>query len=285
MPAGVRVVTVGSQPCASVPGGGAMWVSNFGDNTISRIDPATDRVTATYRVGSRPCGIVYVAGRLWVGLVGGQEVVEVDPATGKVLAEISVDGPVYDVQAGYGSVWANDYMGGDVVRIDPRTAKVVATTPTGKAIYGLAVTPEGVWAADSGASMVERIDPATNRVVARVPSAAGAPYTFAYTRGALWLAVLGATVRLDAASGRAVATLKRSGIGTGPGDPDVLGGLVYVPAVEEGSLLVIDPRSNKIVRRLALGSGYSVAQAGFGAMWVCRFSGNTVARVDPALLR
>lgn len=206
---------------------------------------------------------------------------EVDPASGRVLAEISADGQVYDVQSGFGSVWANDYMSGDVIRIDPRTAKVVATIPTGKAIYGLAVTPEGVWAADVGASMVERIDPTTNHVVARVSTTA-APYTFAYTPGASWLAVLGGTVRLDAASGRAVATLTRPGIGTGPGDPDTLDGLVYVPAVEEAVVLVIDPRTNKIARRLALGSGYSVAQAGFGAMWVCNFRGTTVARVDPA---
>ena len=184
---GVTIIKVGQRPCASVPTTDAMWVTNYGDGTISRIDPTTNTVTATDPVGTQPCGIVFLDGHLWVGLVGGQALAEVDPASGKVLATVPTQGQVYDVQTGYGSVWINDNAGGHVLRVDPRTATVTATIAAGTTLYGLAVTPDGVWAADTAGSSITRIDPATDKVVAKIPDPSGTPYTFAATPGALWV--------------------------------------------------------------------------------------------------
>jgi YVTN family beta-propeller protein len=259
-----------------------MWVTNYGDGTVSRIDATTDKVTATYKVGTRPCGVVFVDGRLWVGLVADEAVAEVDPSTGRLLRSINLDGQVYDVQAGYGSVWVNDYAGGDVVRIDPVAGKVLATIPTGTKLYGLAVTEDGVWAADVTSGDVVRIDPATNKVTDRVHVAAGAPFTFAHDVSALWVTTAGATSRLDPRTGRAVATIGFGATVQAPGDPDALGGFVYVPDGDDGSLAKIDGRTNRVVGTLVLGHGYEVAQAGFGAIWDCNFLGSTIARVTPS---
>jgi YVTN family beta-propeller protein len=40
-------VTVGDTPTSIAVGEGAVWVANTGDGTVSRIDPATNEVTAS----------------------------------------------------------------------------------------------------------------------------------------------------------------------------------------------------------------------------------------------
>ena len=60
-----RIVT-GNGPCSEGAGFGALWVSNIKDNTIARVDPQTNKVTAKVQVGSQPCGVVSGANALWI---------------------------------------------------------------------------------------------------------------------------------------------------------------------------------------------------------------------------
>ena len=266
---------------------GSMWVTAYGDGALTRIDPTTNRVTGTFPVGNHPCGIAYLDGHVWVALVGDHKVAEVDPAGGKVLHTTAIDGPVYDLQVGFGAVWVDD-NGPNVLRIDPATAQVTATISTGSGavLYGLAVTPQGIWAADTSWNRISRIDPGTNRVVARIDDPHCSPYTFAYTPGALWLSSLpGATLRIDPNPNKIIATIRFGAVTSGaPGDPDALGGRVWVPNSDDGMLAAIDPATDAVTVKVPVGPGYQVAQAGFGSIWDCDFQGSSIARVDPTLV-
>src|SRR5262245_59036272 len=55
----VATIETDSQPCASVEGGGFMWVTNYGADTVMKVDPATNQVVATFDTGTRPCGVVF----------------------------------------------------------------------------------------------------------------------------------------------------------------------------------------------------------------------------------
>jgi YVTN family beta-propeller protein len=59
-------VTVGSNPSSIAVGGGAVWVANSSDGTISRIDPAKAVVVDTIHVGPSPVGLAFGGGKLWV---------------------------------------------------------------------------------------------------------------------------------------------------------------------------------------------------------------------------
>jgi hypothetical protein len=41
-------------------------VSNSGDRTVSRIDPAIDEVAQTFEFGSAPAGLAVAEGLVWV---------------------------------------------------------------------------------------------------------------------------------------------------------------------------------------------------------------------------
>ena len=44
----------------------AVWVTTNSANTLSKIDPQTNRVVATFEVGSGPVGIAFSDDALWV---------------------------------------------------------------------------------------------------------------------------------------------------------------------------------------------------------------------------
>src|SRR4029453_5644551 len=102
-------IHVGRQPTTVVIGQGAVWVANKLDNSVSRIDPKTNRVVAT----------------------------------------IPVPDGVADLAVGRDAVWTGGDRRGvaRVVRIDLQTNRVVATVPVGAQPSGLAVAKDAVWVA------------------------------------------------------------------------------------------------------------------------------------------
>ena len=82
------------------------------------------------------------------------------------------------------------------------------------------------------------------------------------------------------ATNRVVARVPTSD-GSAPGDPDVVSGRVWVPDGPSGAMSVIDADTDRVVARIDLGTGYSVAQRGFGDLWVVDYQGSQLERVDP----
>ena len=83
-------ITTGQGPCSENGGLGYLWVSNFSDATIARVDPATNRVTARIKVGPQPCGVAVGADALWIDGYGTGNVERVDPQTKRVVARIPI---------------------------------------------------------------------------------------------------------------------------------------------------------------------------------------------------
>jgi virginiamycin B lyase len=56
---------VGRAPSSLAVGSGAVWVSNRGDGTVTRVDPDTYE-TESIRVGNSPAGLAAVGNEVWV---------------------------------------------------------------------------------------------------------------------------------------------------------------------------------------------------------------------------
>jgi YVTN family beta-propeller protein len=75
------------------------------DDTVSRVDPATDRVESTIKVGREPLAVAEGHGSLWVANAIDRTVSRIDPATNRVVATIRLRASPTAVAADGQSVW------------------------------------------------------------------------------------------------------------------------------------------------------------------------------------
>ena len=130
-PAGVslrwRTVRVGQGPIGVAVGADAVWVANVQSRTVSRVDPATVRVTTTFNlsnagaaVSGDPEMLALWQGRLWVA--DGQQgvIVALDPTTGqRIGGTITMPGIVRQlVVDSHDTLWATTANPGTVVRFN-----------------------------------------------------------------------------------------------------------------------------------------------------------------------
>jgi streptogramin lyase len=59
-------IAVGSQPVGVAFGKGFVWVANYGDGTVDKIDPATKAIVKRIPVGRHVSSIAVGAGKVWV---------------------------------------------------------------------------------------------------------------------------------------------------------------------------------------------------------------------------
>ena len=113
---------------------GAAWVTNYADETLTRIDATTNRPTTIGLPNTvNPAGIAFSGGYLWVCAGANNIVLELSPTTGKVLATLRLPGQASWTGFDARTVWVSDSFGGTVSRVDAATARVVGTSRSGTA--------------------------------------------------------------------------------------------------------------------------------------------------------
>jgi virginiamycin B lyase len=188
-------------------GAGAVWQAYFGDNSLLRIDPSTNKVVATIPLGdgAAPEGVAIADGAVWVAEHHQGAVVRIDPATNTVVATVDVgptgaDGPL-EMTAGATGIWVNVPNENRVVHIDPATNSVVGFVgESGQPI----VDGTSVWVETS--TGLDRIDPTTEQVTAHValpgPNAWGAA-----GMGSVWVTTAEGLARVDEATNKLIGLL------------------------------------------------------------------------------
>jgi YVTN family beta-propeller protein len=275
-------------------GAGALWV--VGSDQISRIDPATDSVTATIPVGgtgSGPDGVAVGAGAVWVPVAVPGALWGIDPATNKVASKIPLDGPLrgtISVAATRETVWVAccgepggdaEGSGGRLLRVDPRRERVVADIPLPAIPVAVAADSSAAWVATAGGQVLQ-VSQKRQRITATID--AGGPLGFSQTigvgPGGVWLAdpFDEQIVRIDPDSRRVMARIPAGAATT----LAVTGDAVW--ALSSLGLLRVDPAQDRVVavaqnpdlRRARL------LAAGAGAVWTAAWS--SVSRIDPDLV-
>jgi hypothetical protein len=176
-PASNRLVASVAVPDGSTRlavGAGAVWVVSLSDNSVSRIDPASNRVTpVAVCCGDGAAG----AGGLWVANGMDRSVLRVDAATGRVVARVPLPPAIaseapFGIAAAGGLVWVTSESTkprpGDpslLWRVDPADNRFAGTLRIGTVEAShitptVAVGQEGtVWAAVGDRGAVLRVRP------------------------------------------------------------------------------------------------------------------------------
>ncbi len=161
-------------------GAGSVWAPNPYSlaGTVSRIDPATNRVTDTVAdAGTRPAYLTFHDGAMWFANLEGRTMRRLDPDTKRITHVIKGGGGefAFDDAGGLWAVSANaKTMDGDpepplLYRFDARTGEPVARLRIGKAggapdraapLAGVGFADGSVWVGSTIDGALYRIDPA-----------------------------------------------------------------------------------------------------------------------------
>jgi DNA-binding beta-propeller fold protein YncE len=263
-------------PCAAAAGGKWVWVAEYGQPYLLKIDPATNKVVSKTGIGTGSCGLGFGAGSLWIEDTNTSTVSRVSVATGKRTKAIKVGFTPYDTTFAYGSAWTTAFTQGELERIDPAKNRVVNKWKLPMAT-GAVGAFGSVWA--TGSDGVIRVDPASHKLLAKIPISAGAGWTAA-SPDAVWVTTPTGIARINPQTNAVTATVPLAGA---PylGDPDVVGGHVWVPQIRKNSIAVVDPASNTVTGTVKAGVGPFVITTIRGEAWVPSWKGTDIWRIKP----
>jgi streptogramin lyase len=105
----------------------SVWVSNYLDSTITRIDPATGDVVAEIDTEFGPQIMAVAAGGLWVSSVDTDAVQRIDPATNEPGPPITTEALPDGLLEHDGSLWVATDLGPILQRLDPATGDITGT--------------------------------------------------------------------------------------------------------------------------------------------------------------
>ena len=272
-------VPVGRAPSGVAIDATGVWVTNWWDNTLSRINPATNTVLVTVPLSlsgtAGPEAIATGGGSLWVtpteyaaddtALAG--SLLRIDPATGTTLATIPIGREAYDVAYGYAAIWVTNLGDGTVLRIDPVTNQTVATISV-PGVTSVTVDSNAVWVVNT-LGIVSRIDPLTNLAVTTIATQPTGGYLVA-GNGSIWVShpgtkgsADGSVSRIDPVTNTVLANIP---VGDLPYDLAVAGGSVWVGLNLTATLVRINAKTNAVTK-LNIGAGTYAIAATTNAVW------------------
>jgi YVTN family beta-propeller protein len=280
-PAVADTIPVGSEPLALAVGGGGVWVTNSGDGTVTRIDPATGDAGRPIRVGERPAGVAIGGGSVWVADSGSGTVSRLDPKTEASRGEIRVGARPSAIRFGFHRVWVANVNDDTVSRIIAATgASDLPPIRVGSHPAGIAISARSVWVANSADGTVSRIAASGDVLEAAIrvgnrPRGVGAGSDYVWVTNELD----GSVSRIEPFRGATAGEPIR--VGTMPAQVAVGVGAVWVANEGDDTVSRIDPDSGEVTDEIDVGDAPRGVAVGDGSVWVANSGDDTVSRIDP----
>ena len=292
-----------NSPADIYTGSDSVWVPGHHDKTTTRIDPATNTVSAVIQgTGDHAEQALAVGDVLWVT---GQEddTTWIDPKTNTVATTVPrVPGHLHFIAYGFDSLWITT-ADNKVDRINPATSELIASIryADGDADCQSFVdaTTTAIWIEGCDTAELIKIDPVTNKVVSKTPYAtlvaqakAGPTVPAGKGTASFWIEI--PTDQLKSGSSYSTGLLRI--------DPNTITGLSWLPLTPDqaGSGFVAITDQTVWLSGIAQINRVSVATGridgtyptdpgsdihvavGFGSVWLENYDRNLVQRLDVA---
>jgi streptogramin lyase len=210
-------------PRNAISGDGSVWITAPTTGTISRINPATSKVTATLTVPELALGLALDDGSLWVtsfdpnrcsGNRCFSRLTQIDARTATITGRFQARS-ASGIAAGFGSLWIVDHRAFALTRFDPRTRKTVARISVKLGNEGTFDGPESVavgfgsvWVSHPSQDIVTRVSPSSDKIVTRIRfPRASTPFKLAVGAGSLWILGAKRIFRVDPNTNRIASSI------------------------------------------------------------------------------
>ena len=274
------MIDVGEKPSAVAVTGRTAWVYNLGDSTVSQIDTSTNSVRETTPISTVPVSFAYHSGPLLAANSAGAWLVGIRADGRGVLTRVRMDG------------------GRQEFLLD---SAPLAVTASDTAVWVLgSFAPQGrcplFWdwgrrpLPASRSDTVLRFSPSTGRVLARVLlHRCGISTGVTSDQRSVWVFAMDFSelIRLDSRTSRVTKIAQlgsgAAGPGGGGGAPASGGGAVWVHAIDQGGRLVgVDPKTLRTTRTIPSVPGrYGSIVYGRRSLWWNDAREGVVLRFDP----
>lgn len=265
----------------------AVWVASTLDEELYQIDPATNRVVATFPIPAHVEGVRPAGGGVWLSRYEPNELIRLDPATGALTHRLEFESQPNLVADG-DRLWVVAERDGQsqVVEIDPRTGAPLEQFPLGGPAGPAMVDGDDLWVAGLGSTTVSRVDLAERRVAARI-DVGGEPRSIVATAGAIFVAAndagpepTGSVVRIDPSTDQmtASATTGRWVHSLVADDESI-----WATNFRDGTLSVIDAERMEVAATTPIGNRPGGVAIGDGSVWITPHRRNSLMRLDPSL--
>jgi hypothetical protein len=142
---------------AIVLGGGALWVAEFRDNHIVRVDLRTGRMRLFSQLIVPASALAWGAGKLWGVVNGDGTLISVDPHTGRPHLRTVAHRPWKLAVAG-GHVFVASGNDNALLVVNPKTMKTEKRLPMPFNPYAVTADARHVWVTGLGDDTVTRVD-------------------------------------------------------------------------------------------------------------------------------
>ncbi len=231
------------KPCGgAVNAFGSLWVPNCGDQTITRVDLKTAKITATLPVGTGSAlpALAATSDSVWVLTDTRTTLSRIDPQQNQVVAELRLPAGCNSLLFGEGALWVACPSEDRVLRVDPQTNLVDKRIEVSAQPHALAIGENSVWVLCQKEGKVDRIDPKTFKVTKSIAlEVPGAEGNIAIGQGSVWVTLTGFPItRIDPSTDKVVQQFYGDGGGA------VFVGLnsVWLSNLKEKTLWRIDPK-------------------------------------------
>ncbi|MEM9520931.1 MAG: PQQ-binding-like beta-propeller repeat protein [Actinomycetota bacterium] len=184
----------------------AVWVTNYTDSELIRVDFTTNEVLARFAFPS-PDGLDKLGGTLVIASHDGGFVAQVDAGPGTISRQVDVGGQPSDVivTPDEAAIWVALFDTGEVIRIDAASFEITSRLAVGAGPVGLTLVDNTLWVANHEEGTVVAVDTASEAVVSRFSVGAG-PSESVIFQGSLWVTATdaGELVQLDPSSGEVI---------------------------------------------------------------------------------
>jgi virginiamycin B lyase len=168
-------------------------------NSIVRVDPRTNQISATLPIGPAgpEGGIAASTDSIWIVTDDAGTLVRIDPVSNKVRQKISIAPGSYnplfnESMSREGMIWITGGSANILTAVDASSGAVLAMIPVGPKPRFLAAGGGSIWTLNQGDGTVTRVDAQSRKVTATVivgiPGPGG---DIAFGAGSVWTSVFG----------------------------------------------------------------------------------------------
>ncbi|MEJ2598547.1 MAG: YncE family protein [Anaerolineales bacterium] len=268
--------TVGTSPSGIAFDGANMWVTNYGDGTVSVLRASDGANVMTPNVGAYPWGIAYDGVNMWVANGGAATVSVLRASDGTPVMTPNVGNGPQNIAFDGTNMWVTNINDDSVSVLRASDGSHVMTVNTGSTPIGIAFDGANMWVTninDNTVSVLRASDGANVMTV----NTGSLPYGIAFDGANMWV-VTGGDDTVSVLRASDGANLLTPNVGAHPFAIAFDGANMWVANVNDSTVSVLRASDGQLVTTVDVGIS-PVAIAFDGAnMWVANQGSRTVSK-------